>query len=176
MVEALDRLRDAKNRANGEQIAAAQKHYDQICQTWLNSRAEKHKTLPEGFIADRWALDILQRWLIAAVYREHNDLIMRMIRHVKRQAEQFDLIVLPPMYRPQQEAHNEAGLERNNSLSQRMLSHALTRGLIEELLDGRCLHLPARPMSVAERVDYILARLAGSTIASGDEDTEARLP
>lgn len=126
--------------------------------TWLADRVARQARHPAGFVADRWALDILQRWLLSG--RSEDDArTAGLIRHVQAQAAQFDLVIVPPLLRLRDEANNEAGLRRISALGPRLLSHALYRGLLEQLTRVPCLYLAARPTTVEQRVDQVLATL-----------------
>lgn len=140
------------------QVRAALLEYLDACDEWLRARNARQAELG-GFIADRWAIDLLSSLLMGGLGPAHNELILRWVRECRAQARQFDLIVMPPMMRMSDERTNEQGLPRSGALSQRLLNHCLLRGLIEQLSPTPRLYLPASARTVAERVASVTSAL-----------------
>lgn len=156
VVEAINQVHRAKQgETSPEKIARAERAYGQVCEGWLNGRVALHEKFPGGFVADRWALDILQRWLIAGIQRDNDILTRKLLGHVQKEAQQLDLVIITPMIRLQDEQVNEAGLHRQQSLSPRILSHAMYRGLLEQLTTVPRLYLSSQPSTVDQRVDQV---------------------
>jgi len=148
----------AEARQQTQDAAAAENAYLAAVDAWLADRQRQQATHPEGFVADRWALDILQRWLLGG--RGDDDAkTTALIRHVQAQAARLDLVIVPPMLRLRDETDNEAGLRRISALGPRLLSHALYRGLLEQLTQVPRLYLAARPTTVEQRVEQVLATI-----------------
>lgn len=152
-------------------VRSALATYVGACDDWLRARNVRQSELP-GFVADRWAVDLLSSLLMGGLGPAHNALIDRWVRECQAQARQFDLIVVPPLTRMGDERINDQGLPRSDALSQRLLSHCLLRGLLEQLVRTPRVYLPASARTVAERVASVtsaLARLSGDPGAlSGD--------
>lgn len=160
VVEAINQVHKARqDQASPEGISRAERFYAQICENWLNDRVALHEKFPGGFIADRWALDILQRWLVAGIQRNNDLLTRKLLGHVQNEARQLDLVIITPMIQFQDEQVNEAGLRRQQSLSPRILSHAMYRGLLEQLTTVPRLYLSSQPSTVEERIAQVRVAL-----------------
>lgn len=142
-----------------QEVRAALLAYLDACEAWLRTRNARQAEL-EGFVADRWAIDLLSSLLMGGLGPAHNDLILRWVQESRAQARQFDLIVMPPLIRMSEERTNEQGLPRSGALSQRLLNHCLLRGLIEQLSPTPRLYLPTSARTVAERVASVTSALA----------------
>ena len=161
VVEAINNVyRSRTNQAPPGEIALAERAYADTCEAWLNDRVALHEKFPGGFVADRWALDILQRWLVAGIQRDNDSLTRKLLGHVQREAQKLDLVIITPMIRLQNEYVNEAGLHRQQSLSPRILSHVMYRGLLEQITEVPRIYLSSQPSTVDQRVGQVRELLA----------------
>ena len=159
VVTAMNAANRARALGDGAQQEALQ-HYLEACQQWLNKRAKFLREHKEGFVADRWAMDILVRWLFSGVAYDNDALYRRLVGHVGRIAQQLDaVVVLPLMDLAPQEATNESGLHRHHHWSRRLHEQALLRGLLDLHVPCMKIYVPARPMSVADRTVLVLEAL-----------------
>ncbi len=153
--EAITRLRllDRPDSSQEERHAATQ-HYLRTLQEWLNNRAQECRSL-EGFVADRWALDMLTAMLAKNVFRQENELVTRVIRHLQQQAAQLDLLVILPLTTAFTNEANESDLPRPRSLNTQLMMHSLCRGLHVQLTRLPVVHVPQQLETVDERVEFI---------------------
>lgn len=167
--------RRKQGAAASADVAASENNYLAAVDAWLADRQHQQESHPDGFVADRWALDILQRWLLGG--RSEDDAkTAALIRHVRAQANRLDLVIVPPMLRLRDETDNEAGLRRISALGPRLLSHALYCGLLEQLTQVPRLYLAARPTTVEQRVEQVLATIERLNRARGSALPDAAQP
>lgn len=166
VVHAVGQLRQAQlNNLHGPEVREAEINYFRACDGWLSARATQMSQLP-GFVADRWALDILVRWLIAGVQQQNDNLSRQLIQQLQTASRHLDLVVIPPLTMLKADTSNEASLRRHTALNPRLHSHALMRGLMDQLIQTPRLYLPARATSTQERVQMVknsLNQIKGSS-------------
>lgn len=164
--EAATRLRAGSQPgiSEGEQTAAS-RHYLHTAQEWLNNRAQQFRN-PDGFVADRWALDMLTAFLSKGVFRHENELVEQLIRHTQQQAAQLDLLVFLPLTTEWVTEVNESALPRPRRLSTQLMMHSLCRGLHIQLTGAPVLHVPKRIATVEDRVQFIMQALERSRQAA----------
>jgi len=150
----LDHLR--KTSKQTELIKKAENNYIHVCEQWLNHRQNIQNQYLDGYILDRWALDLFQRWLYAGIRQSNNTSTHAWISHIRTQAEQFDLIIIPPFNTSDIEQKNESGLYRKQAIAPRLLSHALYRGLLDELVPTPKLYIPSSLETLESRVELVI--------------------
>lgn len=148
----------ARARTQGaEARQAAMLQYLEVCEDWLKVRAQAMRAHPDGFVADRWALDILVRWLYAGFRRGDDAIYRRLVAHMRASASELDVLVIPPlMPLAAGEGTNEAGLHRTQQWSRRLHVQAITQGLAEAWAPVPRLSLPRKSLSVEERASMVL--------------------
>lgn len=152
---------------------AAMRHYLEVCEDWLKARVQAIRAHPDGFVADRWALDILVRWLYAGFRKGDDALYRHLVAHMRASASALDALVIPPlMPLAAGEDTNEAGLQRAQAWSRRLHVQAITQGLAEAWAPVPRLCLPRKPMTVQERASVVLQAVPGlrSSRRSGAKD------
>lgn len=160
VVKGMNEIRASKAMGERAQQQALQ-NYLTVCQQWLQERARMLREHTTGFVADRWALDILVRWLFSGVAYDNDALYRRVVAHVQQVARQMDaVVVLPLMDLAPAQAHNDEGLRRNTHWSRRLHEQALLRGLMAHCVPGTKIFVPAKPLSVEQRIEMVLGALA----------------
>lgn len=158
IVMAIGKWRQSQLNCDTTQLNAARQAYMRACETWLNDRVRQQARNP-GFVADRWALDILVRWLQAGIEQHNDALTSQLVTHVQGQARSLDLVVFPPLRRLDMAPSNNDGLTRHQHLSARLHSHALSRGLLEQLTAVARLDIPDHVIDINERVGMVIGKL-----------------
>jgi len=144
--------------ADPEKHRQSQVNYVKACEKWLQNR-DKAQT-QDSFVSDRCAIDLLSRWLTSGVYREDDKLLLNIVTICKRLCNGLDLIVMPPLLQFEEvPANNEAGLSRQKSLVLKLQSHAMTRGLLDQLVNTPKLYLPPEAVTLEVRIELVMQAL-----------------
>lgn len=128
-------------------------------QRWLNNRVEMALNYKDGFIADRWALDILVRFYKLSDFMADESTVIKLIKHTQMFSRQLDCVVMPPVVYMGSETINETGLHRKTRADSRIFSHAMAHGLLEEFIGVPKIYLPHTKMSIEERVAFIIQKI-----------------
>jgi hypothetical protein len=165
VIKAVETLRHEQKQAGG-QSSDAQRAYVEAGLTWLRKRGAA-QAAHEGFVADRFAFDLLARWIVAGVGAADNEWFLKLLAECRRQGNALDLIVMPPLVIGNAGAvaataalgPNEAGLRRREKISDRVLLHSVTRGLMDQFLRTPKLHLPRSADTPEKRVALVMKAL-----------------
>lgn len=128
------------------------------CLDWLHWRETRYLAEPH-FVEDRCPVDILLRWLLEGLSDGDNDETRRLVDRTRALLARHDGIVIPPLSFAAPD-RNDDGLLRAGSFSRVFRAQSLSLGIANQIVPAeRLLAIPAERHSVAERVDYVLARL-----------------
>jgi len=121
------------------------------------SRRDAQLTNLQGFIADRWELDLLGWWLMRFGIGEHglDQQTHQLIQVMAKRAQQLDLVVLVPIGEVFSKTPNEDGLQRSVDFSGQVLSRSLALGLLAGCAQVKTLQLPAECISTEARIELI---------------------
>lgn len=122
---------------------------------WVLSRAAARADL-EGFVCDRWELDLLAWWLMANIHGA-DAVTAKLTRSFSIAARDLDYCVVTP-FGKQLGAIGETnsdGQVRNFSLTSRVAFHALLVGLKIDFVPLRVIRLPVDLDTVEERAEFI---------------------
>lgn len=122
---------------------------------WAQGRSKQYQT-HAGFVADRWEADLLDLWLKLYADFGHDKLTRGLLRDMRNKSETFDYAVVMPLEPRFEEERNEDGLRRKSAFSLRFMSQIMTGGLIRQCPKLRVIPIPGKPMSVEERLDFIV--------------------
>lgn len=146
-------------KARGD-VKAAQEQYARTCWQWLQDRNAAYGR-HGNFVADRFAIDVLARWVMSGVGRNDDHFLIRMVKECQHQSSTLDLIVMPPLVKlAQKNVPNEQGMHRHESVAMKLFSQSMSRGLIEQLLTTPRLYLPLRCSTVEQRVEAVKSALS----------------
>ncbi len=128
------------------------------CRRWLAHRQGIQEKLP-GFVQDRCAIDILQRWLLLNLSEQDNMATLEIIRQTRALVSTLDWVIIPP-FNMSLEKENEASLTRSHSLSLLFRGQSLTIGVAQMCVPrNKLLLIPATVRSRQERIDFVLDRV-----------------
>jgi SpoVK/Ycf46/Vps4 family AAA+-type ATPase len=127
---------------------------------WKAMRATEYAS-HTGFVADRWDADLLDWWLVAfgRGASQVDSFTSQFIDGLVAASASIDLAVLTPVMPPFAGGENDEGNGRLVNMTKHVLSNTLTAGVIRRFTTVPVLELPARPMSVDQRVDAVVAAL-----------------
>lgn len=138
---------------------AAVQHYLDLNTAWLRERSRLMAATTAGFVADRWALDLLARYVSGgmggALGPSQDAVVKTLIRHVQRESRLLEAVVVLPLPLGEVPARNEDGLARRVDLASRVHSHALTLGLLQQWVRVPCLMVPSQATTVQARVRWV---------------------
>lgn len=138
-----------------QDTAALRENYQQACMDWLQKRDDL-QARHEHFVADRFSFDLLSRWLMAGASRDDDALLEQMVIRCRQQAGSLNLVVMPPLLKlAQNKVPNEQGMTRHEGMQMKLFSHAMSRGLMEQLLSVPRLYLPVEAKTTAQRVELV---------------------
>lgn len=143
--------RDGRDKALLDQAASA---WGSAFIDWAKRRSTQYDG-HRGFVADRWEADLLDIWLVKFAGRDVDKATAWLLNDMRRKARTLDLAVVLPLQDIMGSMRNEAALPRVGFLSGRILNSLLTRALIGQCPGLKTLQLPARPLSVDERVTLV---------------------
>jgi predicted ATPase len=137
------------------QFAKLSDAYQKACTDWLKKRAEQ-QAVHASFVADRFAIDVLARWVLSGVKREDDELLIKLVTECRQQTAGLDLVVMPPLVRlADKDMPNEKGLKRHESMSMKLFSQSLSRGLMDQLLTVPRLYIPLSAQTTEQRVAMV---------------------
>lgn len=129
--------------------------------SWDASRGEEY-VKHDGFIADRWEADLLDWWLarfgkgVLAV----DDITGKLLMSFQTKAENLDYVILMPLRHQFSADANDDGIKRTNRLTAQIRTTAMVRGLLASFTNLPIISLPNAPLSVEQRVDFIINTIA----------------
>ena len=130
---------------------------------WAGKRDRLYRENP-AFVADRWELDLVNWWLVHFGLGENavDHVTSRLMQDMREKAKRLDAMVLMPFQSPfaASGSHNDDMLERKIDFTTHALFRTVATGLLREFVSLPVIALPARPMTLAERADFVLAELA----------------
>ncbi len=138
---------------------AAVRHCMQAFKDWTDERRRQYAA-HEGFVADRWEADLLDAWLKMYADYGYDRTTASLFKDMREKAKLLDYAVVMPLQSPFAEEKNESGLVRKKAFSLRLMSHLLTGGLIRQCPQLPVIVLPAKAMTVDERVLFIHSAIA----------------
>ncbi len=127
---------------------------------WQSQRAEAYQA-SESFIADRWDADLLDWWLVSFGLgaSQVDSYTSTLIEGLVSAAKRIDLAVVTPIMPPFAAGLNEEGNGRLTTMTKHVLTNTVITGVIRRYTTTPVLELPARPMTVGQRVDAVVAAL-----------------
>jgi len=139
-------------------------NYVQIAYEWLDERQEFIQK-NNRCILDRWALDILARFLFSNLFNINSDPIYKLIELIRTQSESLTVLIIPSIIQSSIPTLNEDNLARSSNMSRRIYSQASTIGLAKMytrcptiLIPNQMTQLESRVNSITKAIDKILNR------------------
>ncbi|MEB3253102.1 MAG: AAA family ATPase [Synechococcus sp.] len=128
---------------------------------WNEARSRFYQEC-EGFIADRWELDVLGWWLVrfgadSRVHARHTALLLQ---NFQKAASMMDLVILMPFVKPFAGGFNERGGHRVSAFATHVLTMSLDSGLLSSFAPcTSVLRLPPECTSLEDRLERVEAEL-----------------
>lgn len=127
-----------------------------VCENWLNSRMNLQNSL-QAYVLDRCCFDILERY-ISNLMPIHK--IQNLITECRKSSLQYDAVIFLPISNwSSNDSVNEYGLNRSKNFSLHLREFTVLSGLVRFASQSPILHLPAKGISVDERVKFIIEYL-----------------
>lgn len=145
-----------------ESLLAAKETLAQLYPIWAADRSGRIMS-NRRLVADRWHLDLLIWWMLSfrgarggaenwtgALHKEMGQVL-----------EQLDLLVVTPLIQPFAVAgsNNVDGLMRTGNFTDHLLFQSLLRGLLPLAHNTPIVVLPAKPMTIEERLGHVVDAL-----------------
>ena len=134
---------------------------------WMRGR-ERAYAERDGFVADRWEVDLLDAWLKLFAHLSPDSQTTAILRRMRVVAGRLDLVVLLPPPAFEVERFNDAGLPRKPGFSLKLQAYAMTSGLLRQCENLQVVALPSG-QTVAARVEAVVRALAARDPASRRE-------
>lgn len=141
-----------------KEVHAARQNYIDQSLLWMKNRREQQYQL-DGFVTDRCAIDILQRFVLLEIGTGNSKWFEAMVREVQQQLNVLDLVIMPPLIQFNDAAVNDTGLRRQHSPLLLLRTQSLNRGLLEQLSSVPRLYLPIQARSIDDRIACVKAAL-----------------
>lgn len=129
--------------------------YLEVSSEWIKNRRALQDS-HESFVADRCSFDILSRWLNSGFVAQREELLQSAMEECFQQSKEITLFIVPPISPwSMNESKNEAGLQRNVRLTDKLRSHSMTIGLLKQFSYRPFLYLPPKDRTTEQRLDRI---------------------
>ena len=150
----------ASGRAPRNDVMVARNLLIQAFHDWTASRATQYAQHGR-FVADRWEADLLDWWLMRFGQDNHkvHQITAALLRDMQAKSATIDFHIAMPLQTPFTAQPNEQGIPRNNGFTSRVLHNVLTLGLVQQFTRLRIIRIPDGPLSVEQRVDYVIAAI-----------------
>lgn len=150
----------ASGRPARNDVLAARNRLIQAFLDWTESRASQYAR-HDRLVADRWEADVLDWWLMRFGQDNHNvhQITLALLRDMQAKSASMNVQIVMPLQVPFTAQPNEEGTPRNNGFTSRVLHNVLTLGLVQQFTPLRVIRVPDGPLSVEQRVDYLVTAI-----------------
>lgn len=125
---------------------------------WAQDREKKYAE-HEGFIADRWELDLLNWWVVQFGKGSHSvdEFTLAMHRNFRKKSKLFDYLVLTPLEQPfeRHRSTNDQGVRRKIDMTSHLLFTVVSSGLVKEFTNIRTIQIPRGSLSTEQRLAFL---------------------
>lgn len=149
-------FRRAMKQGRKEALPGLKKQLVQSFLDWDRERTIKY-AMHSGFVADRWEADLIDWWLLAFKNeaRAADGVTSRLLESFRKKSEILSFAVVMPMLKPFSADPNEEGNRRMQGFTLHLFNTVTLRGLIQTFTRLPLISLPAKPMTLDERVAFI---------------------